>query len=322
MNVFNHIAGGVLMGLANLVPGISGGTMLLAAGVYRSLIDAVGQLCRLNITKRSLAPVVWIAIPAAVTIVSLAGIVSGLVLNHRPLAYATFIGLTLGGVPLLLRQLPKWTAGAKGGVVFGVMAMGGLAILESAGGFATTSGWVMAALAGMLGGASMILPGLSGGFVLLLLGQYVVILSAIDAFKDGINLGSVDALMPPLQTLLPFGVGFALGIAVTAVIMRSLLHKYESATTGVLLGLLLGAVLGLWPFRVGVPPEVGDVIRGQTLITVEQRDEVKPKYWRTEAFTPNPQEIVMATMAAAIGFGTALGVGRLDRQPEPTHPDS
>ena len=157
--------------------------MLLATGVYRSLIEAVGQLCRLNITRRSLAPVVWIAIPAAVTIVSLAGAVSGLVQNHRPLAYATFIGLTLGGVPLLLRQLPKWTPGAKGGVVLGVMAMGGLAILESVGGFATTSGWVMAALAGMLGGASMILPGLSGGFVLLLLGQYVVILSAIDALK-------------------------------------------------------------------------------------------------------------------------------------------
>ena len=85
--------------------------------------------------------------------------------------------------------------------------------------------------------------------------------------------------MPPLQTLLPFGVGFALGIAVTAVIMRTLLHKHESATTGVLLGLLLGAVLGLWPFRVGVPPQVGDVVRGQTLTTVEQRDEVKPKYW-------------------------------------------
>ena len=63
MIVLNHIAGGVLMGLANLVPGISGGTMLLAAGVYRSLIESVGQLCRLNITKRSLAPVVWISLP-------------------------------------------------------------------------------------------------------------------------------------------------------------------------------------------------------------------------------------------------------------------
>ena len=322
MNVFNHVAGGVLMGLANLAPGISGGTMLLATGVYRSLIEAVGQLCRLNITKRSLTPVLWIVIPAAVTIVSLAGTVSGLVQNHRPLAYATFIGLTLGGVPFLLRQLPKWTPGAKVGVVLGVMAMGGLAILESVGGFATTSGWVMAALAGMLGGASMILPGLSGGFVLLLLGQYVVILSAIDAFKDGIKLGSLDALMSPLQTLLPFGMGFALGVTLTAVMMRTLLQKNECATTGALLGLLLGAVLGLWPFRVGVQPAVGDVIRGQTIITVEQRDEVKPKYWRTEAFTPNLQEVMSAAMAAAIGFGTALGVGRLDRQPQPSHHDS
>ena len=310
------------MGLANLVPGISGGTMLLAAGVYRSLIDAVGQLCRLNITKRSLAPVVCIAIPAAVTIFSLAGAVTDLVQNHRPLAYATFIGLTLGGVPLLLRQLPKWTAGAKRGVLFGVMAMAGLALLESVGGFASTSGWVMAALAGTLGGASMILPGLSGGFVLLLLGQYVVILSAIDGFKDGIKIGSLDALMSPLQTLLPFGVGFAIGIGLTAVIMRTLLQKHESATTGVLLGLLLGAVLGLWPFRVGVQPEIGDVIRGQTLTTVEQRDEVKPKYWRTEVFTPDLQEVMLAAMAAAIGFGTSLAVGRLDRPQKPSRHDS
>ena len=302
------------MGLANLVPGISGGTMLLAAGVYRSLIESVGQLCRLNITKRNLAPVVWISLPAAVTIISLAGLVGDLVQNHRPLAYATFIGLTLGGIPLLLGQLPRWTRGAKIGVSLGIIAMGGLAILESMGGFAITSGWVMAALAGLLGGASMILPGLSGGFVLLLLGQYVVILSAIDGFKDGIKLGSLDALTTPLQTLIPFGVGVALGIALTAFIMRTLLQKHESATTGVLLGLLLGAVLGLWPFRVGVQPEIGDVIRGQTITTVEQRNQVKPKYWRTEAFTPDLQEIMLAALATAIGFGTAWGVGRLDRQ--------
>ncbi|HCD29717.1 MAG TPA: hypothetical protein DEQ73_03845 [Phycisphaerales bacterium] len=322
MNVFNHVAGGVLMGLANLVPGISGGTMLLATGVYRSLIEAVGQLCRLNITRRSLAPVVWIAIPAAVTIVSLAGAVSGLVQNHRPLAYATFIGLTLGGVPLLLRQLPKWTPGAKGGVVLGVMAMGGLAILESVGGFATTSGWVMAALAGMLGGASMILPGLSGGFVLLLLGQYVVILSAIDTFKDGIKLGSIEALMPPFQTLFPFGVGFALGIALTAFAMRTLLRHHESATTGVLLGLLLGAVLGLWPFRVGVQPEIGDVIRGQAIVTAEERDQGEPQHWRTETFTPDMPEVISATMAVALGFGTALAVGLLGRQGKHPRQDS
>lgn len=300
------------MGLANLVPGISGGTMLLAAGVYRSLIEAVGQLCRLKITKASVGPVVCIAIPAGLTIISLAGSVSALVLNHRPVAYATFIGLTLGGVPLLRRQLPSWTPGAKIGVVSGILAMGCLAILESIGSFATTSGWIMAGLAGVLGGASMILPGLSGGFVLLLLGQYVVILNAIDAFKEGIKLGNLQALLPPLETLLPFGVGFAAGIALTALAMRTLLQKHESTTTGALLGLLLGAILGLWPFRTGVQPEIGDVIRGQTIATVEQRDQVKPQHWRTEVFAPDLQEVFAAAMAAALGFGTALAVGRLE----------
>ncbi len=230
------------MGLANLAPGISGGTMLLAAGVYRSLIEAVSQLCQLKITKQALATVLCIAIPAALTIISLAGAVSDLVLNHRSLAYATFVGLTLGGVPLLRRQLPRWTTGAKIGVISGIFAMGCLAILESMGSFATTSGWIMAGLAGFLGGASMILPGLSGGFVLLLLGQYVVILNAIDGLKNGLQLGSAEALIAPMQILLPFGFGFAAGIALTAFAMRTLLHKHESATTGVLIGLLLGAV--------------------------------------------------------------------------------
>lgn len=320
--MFNHIAGGVLMGLANLVPGISGGTMLLAAGVYRSLIEAVGQLCRLKINKQSVAPVVWIAVPAALTIVAFAGAVSDLVLNHRSLAYATFIGLTLGGVPVLRRQLPEWTLRAKSGMIFGIIAMVSLAILESVGGFATTSGWIMATLAGALGGASMILPGLSGGFVLLLLGQYVVILSAIDGLKDGIKMGSIEALMVPLQTLMPFGMGFVFGIALTTLIMRSLLKNHESTTTGVLLGLLLGAVLGLWPFRTGVQPEVGDVIRGQTITSMEQRDQVKPQYWRTKLFTPDLQEVVLAATAAAIGFGTALAVGRLDQQKMPPKHDS
>ena len=320
--MFNHIAGGVLMGLANLIPGISGGTMLLAAGVYRSLIEAVGQLCRFKITKQSVAPVVWVAVPAALTIVALAGTVSDLVLNHRSLAYATFIGLTLGGVPVLRRQLPEWTPGAKLGMICGIIAMASLAMLESMGGFATTSGWIMATLAGALGGASMILPGLSGGFVLLLLGQYVVILSAIDGFKDGIKLGSVEAVMIPLQTLMPFGMGFAVGVAATTLVMRSLLKNHESATTGVLLGLLLGAVLGLWPFRVGVQPQVGDVIRGQIISSIEQRDQVKPQYWRTEVFTPDLQDVLFAGMAAALGFGTALAIGRLDQPQTPSKLDS
>ena len=91
--------------------------------------------------------------------------------------------------------------------------------------------------------------------------------------------------MPPSNPA-AFWIGFALGIAVRP-------HHADPPEARIgddrgLLGLLWG-VLGLWPFRVGVPPG-WDVIRGQTLTTVEQRDEVKPKYWRTEAFTPIPKK--------------------------------
>lgn len=311
MKNLNHIAGGILMGLANLVPGISGGTMLLAAGVYRSLIEAVGELCRFNITRKSLLTIILIALPAACTIVSMAGFVSDLVTDHRPLAYATFIGLTLGGVPVLKRQIPFWTRRTRVGVVLGIAAMGGLAMLENTGGLTATSGYTMVILAGALGGASMILPGLSGGFVLLILGQYVVILNAIDGLKEGLKVGAWSAITPALQTLLPFGGGFIIGIAITALAMRMLLNKHQTTTLSVLLGLLLGAVLGLWPFRMGIPPEIGDVVRGQTIITLSQRDQVKPQNWRTEAFTPSAKEILFSLMAAGFGFCVASGVNQL-----------
>ena len=227
--------------------------MLLAVGTVDRADRCGGPTVPPQHHQTNLAPVVWIAIPAAVTIVSLAGIVSGLVLNHRPLAYATFIGLTLGGVPLLLRQLPKWTPEQKG-VVFGFMAMGGLAILENAGGFAT-SGWVMAALAGMLGGAlHRFCPGFPEGLSCCCSG------TSGDSQRNRRvqrrhqtgQLGRPDA---PLQTLLPFGVGFALGIAVTAVIMRTLLHKHES-TPGSCSGCSWGRCLAFGRSELGSPQKL------------------------------------------------------------------
>ena len=145
----------------------------------------------------------------------------------------------------------------------------------------------------------------------MILGQYVVILNAIDGLKEGLKAGAWSAITPPLQTLLPFGGGFVIGIAFTALAMRMLLKKHEATTLSVLLGLLLGAVLGLWPFRIGIPPEVGDVVRGQTIITLSQRDQVKPQNWRTEAFAPSAKEILFSFMAAGLGFCVANGVNQL-----------
>ena len=115
--------GGTLMGLANLVPGISGGTMLLAAGVYPAFINAIAEVTTLRFRPRSLLLLASVVATAGLAILLLAGTVKELVQDHRWIMYSLFIGLTLGGVPLLWRMARPATPGlfAAAAVSFGLM---------------------------------------------------------------------------------------------------------------------------------------------------------------------------------------------------------
>ena len=93
--------GGALMGLANLVPGISGGTMLLAAGIFRAVITAIAEVTTLRIRARSVVLLASVAGAAGLAILLGAGLLKGLVLDHRWIMYSLFIGLTFGGVPMV-----------------------------------------------------------------------------------------------------------------------------------------------------------------------------------------------------------------------------
>ncbi|MCB9854029.1 MAG: DUF368 domain-containing protein, partial [Phycisphaerales bacterium] len=99
---------GILMGLANLVPGISGGTMILIMGLYEEFIAAVANITRLKVTMRSLALLGIIGATAGVAIVGLSGRLSGLVTTQPVIMYGLFIGMTLGGAPLLIRMASPW----------------------------------------------------------------------------------------------------------------------------------------------------------------------------------------------------------------------
>ncbi len=115
--------GGCLMGLANLVPGISGGTMLLAAGVYPGFISAIAEVTTFRFRIRSLILLASVVASAALAILLLAGSVKDLVVDYRWIMYSLFIGLTLGGIPLVSRMARPFSTsvllGAAGG--FAVM---------------------------------------------------------------------------------------------------------------------------------------------------------------------------------------------------------
>ena len=279
------VAGGALMGLANLIPGISGGTMLLAVGIYPRFIEAVADTTRLRFRLLPLLLLAVVAASGGLAILLLAGTLHDLVIHQRWIMYSAFIGLTLGGAPLVWRLAQPAGRAVWCGAGGGFVAMTALALLQSGSTApgASGSGPLLLAIAGAAGAAAMILPGLSGAYLLLVLGQYAPILDAVDGLLVALKDRDPEGLVEVAGVLLPVLVGIAVGATVISNAVRLALRRFRQATLGVLLGLLLGAVVGLWPF---------------------------------ESFAPTPLQAVSALPIAVAGFLLTWGISRFGSRSE------
>lgn len=309
--------GGVLMGLANLVPGISGGTMLVACGIYTLFIDAVSDATRLRFNKRMLLTLGCVVLGAGVAIGGLASVIHFALVHHRWVMFSLFIGLTLGGVPILWAMARPVKRDTWMGFVGGVIVMGGLVALQEMGGSGGgLSGPVGLVIGGAAAASAMILPGVSGAFLLLLLGMYEPIIGAIKDTVGALKGGDVSGVIDQMSVVIPVGIGVLLGVALVSNALRWVLHHYERVTLGVLLGLIVAAPAGLYPFRVGVPPEIGDEIKGE-LVTAENLEEMRApdnaKDWAQDAFTPSAVQIAGSLGLIAAGFAATMGIAHLGK---------
>jgi putative membrane protein len=305
--------GGVLMGLANLVPGISGGTMLLAAGVYPAFIQAIAEVTTLRFKTRSILLLGTVVGAAALAILLLAGVVRELVIEQRWVMFSLFIGLTLGGLPLVWRLARPATPAVWGGATGGFLLMLAMALGPAADGSGEGS-MPLLVVAGAAGAGAMILPGVSGGYLLLLLGQYLPILAAIDQLKTVISTlgdGLDTALLGEALTVLgPVGIGVVVGVVGISNALRWLLDRYPKATLGFLLGLLLGAVVGLWPFQEGTAPEIGTVFKGVE-VTAETLPAIEAEDYPLAAFPPSAAQFGGALALILLGLGATLAIDRI-----------
>ncbi|MBX3352921.1 MAG: DUF368 domain-containing protein [Phycisphaeraceae bacterium] len=313
---FRGVFGGAMMGMANLVPGISGGTMLLAAGIYPRFVSAVAEVTTLKLRVRSILLLVCVALAAGLTIVLLAAPTKHLVVNHRWVMYSLFIGLTLGGLPLVHRLVKPMNASAWTGAIIAFALMAAMAFIKPAGAGASST-MIMLFFGGVAGASAMILPGVSGAYLLLLLGQYVPILDAISQAKAGL-LGSGDQprdlalFFGAMRSIIPVGIGVVIGIAGVSNLLRVLLDRFPKPTLGVLIGLLLGAVVGLWPFAEFVRPGEGFVFKGQAL-SAEQIDALAVEDYPVRLRAPSTAEAFGGLALIGVGFGVTLLVDRLGR---------
>ena len=257
--------GGFLMGLANLVPGISGGTMILAVGLYERFIDTIANLTRVRLRRESILFALFLGFGGIIAVLGFSGIAVDLVRDHRWVMYSLFIGMTLGGIPLIWSFLKPFRAG----VVLGFLAGFGLMLAQFLELFSTrlpdTTPWL--ALAGLLAATSMVLPGISGAYVLLILGLYETVIGSVSTLRTDIP-GS-------LGVLVPVGVGAVLGIGGLSNLLKWLLARHSAPVHGVLLGLLVGSVFNLYPFENPLHPELADRNTRKAITALVQGDDVE-----------------------------------------------
>jgi putative membrane protein len=313
--ILRSALGGVLMGLANLVPGISGGTMLLAAGIYPRFIDAVARITRLRFALTPVTLLGVVVVSAMLAVVLLAGPVKDLVVERRWIMYSLFIGLTMGGLPVVWRMVRSLERRVIAGALVGFVGMAALSLAQTRGATAVSAegGFLLLFLAGLAGASAMILPGVSGGYLLLVIGAYVPILSGIDALKTGLAAGDTAVVVEAATgVVLPVGLGVIIGVAAVSNLLRIALERFEKLTLGVLIGLLLGAVIGLWPFREPVEPIPGDVHRGLVVDTA-MIAELEVEDWPTRVFDPSGGQVMVALVFVLVGFGVTTLVDRVGR---------
>lgn len=234
---------GVTMGAADVVPGVSGGTMAFIMGIYQELIDAIKAfdaevvklLLRFRI-REALERVPWrflVVLVAGIgsAILVLARIISWLLENQSTYLYAFFFGLVLASIVAVGVHI-SWSPTAVATLALGTVVaywIVGLVPLQ------VSHSPLIIFLSASVAIMAMILPGISGSFILLILGQYAYVLEAVKALD--------------IITLLPFGFGIVFGITSFARILSWLLHHYHQVTITLLVGFMIGSLRKIWPFK-------------------------------------------------------------------------
>lgn len=250
-NLINQILRGIVIGVANIIPGVSGGTMMVSMGIYDTLIHCITHLFREF--KKSVKTLLPYAVGMLVGILALASIISWGLENYPLPTNTLFIGLILGGLGPLLKKVERKKINAAAVIAFVClfaliiwMGLQNKDSIQNAESIQMNGGLMLLMVAiGMIASATMIVPGVSGSLVLMLLGYYRPVVNALSTVKDGLVSLNFSVMGQPLMMLLPFLAGIVLGIFGVAKLIEWLMNRYPSPTYCGVLGLVVASPVSL-----------------------------------------------------------------------------
>jgi len=243
---------GAAMGLAEVIPGVSGGTLAFITGIYEELLETIKNILGLEVIRayqagglkaaweKANGPFLAFLLPGmAFGLICGVFLVTRLLESYPQLLWAFFFGLILASVWYIGKRVGKWTTAE----IAGLLLAAGLAffITVAAPAQRIESYWFIF-FCGMIAISALILPGISGSFILLLLGMYTVIIPSVKSALTTLDSKS-------LTILVVFALGALIGLATFSRFLSWAFKKYRSLTMAILTGFMIGSLNKIWPWR-------------------------------------------------------------------------
>jgi putative membrane protein len=290
---------GMAMGAADVVPGVSGGTIAFITGIYTELIESLSSFSRgaLRELFRGKIRGFWERINGTFLVILFSGILLSIfsiarlmefLLHHYPImVWSFFCGLVVLSGFVVLKRTGGWSGRVIISFLAGIVVMIAITMVTPS---ETTEALWFVFLSGAIAICAMILPGISGAFILLIMGKYLFILQAVSSFD--------------IKVLMVFGAGVVTGLLSFANILSWLLRRYYDITVAILSGFIIGSLNKLWPWKETVAT-VADTHGG--VIPVVERNIFPGSYFE---LTGNDPHLFAALLLFAAG---AMLVIVLDR---------
>lgn len=249
---------GIAMGAADVVPGVSGGTIAFISGIYEELIGTIHQLDLgfFSLWKKEGFVASWkhynlgflfaLFGGVSVSILSLAKLITWLLETHPILVWSFFFGLIIASILFIGKQITRWNGKVIVSVIIAAALSYLITIAEPVG--SPDSIWFLF-FAGCIAIIAMILPGISGAFILLLLGAYETVIGTITQFIEGITSLNWDVFSGAFLKMIVFALGAVIGLKIFSRALNWMFLHHKNTTLAILTGFMIGALNKIWPWK-------------------------------------------------------------------------
>lgn len=301
---------GLAMGAADVVPGVSGGTIAFISGIYQELIDSINNvnLSAIKTLKKEGIKATWNQINGSFLLALLTGIgisvltfskvITHLLETQPILIWSFFFGLIIASITLIWKEITKWKLVDILFLLIGITVSYYITIARPVS--SPDSYWYIF-LSGFIAIIAMILPGISGAFILLLMGSYETVIGTINQFREGLTTANSEILTQALLKLGIFAIGAIIGLKSFSKILHWMFSHHKNTTLTLLIGFMVGSLNKVWPWKQVLETRINS--HGEVVPFLEK--SISP-----QNFDGQPQ-FMMAIVLAILGFFVIFGMEKV-----------